>query len=336
MRVLHAPIEISGQMSLSVRGLRACGVEADLFAAPHAFGYDPPDIVRPPGRPAYLGAVLRALRSYDVFHFGFASSFSPRWLRLIDARALRLANRRVVVEFHGSDVRMPSLEAARNPYYVRHEGEDDLNADTIMRRWSAVTAGHAVTCDHHLDLFVERHFEHIHHVGHRVDTARLTPHPPPDDIKVPTVVHAPSHLAVKGTGHLRRAVEELRAEGVGLEYVELHGKSHAEVLRDLEGADLVVDQLCAGAHGALSIEAMGLAKPVICYMLPDYAARMPPDCPIINANPLTIKAVLSRWLADAAMRHTRGLASRAYVERHHDIRVVARRLIDVYEALPGD
>jgi hypothetical protein len=336
MRVLHAPLEISGQMSLSVRGLRECGVEADLFAALHAFGYDPPDIVRPPGRPAYLVAVLGALRSYDVFHFGFASSFAPRRLRLIDARALRLANRRVVVEFHGSDVRMPSLESARNPYYVRHEGEDDLNADTIMRRWSAVTAGHAVTCDHHLDLFVRRHFEHIHHVGHRVDTARLIPRPPRVDTKVPMLVHAPSHLAVKGTGHLRRAVEELRTEGVELEYVELHGKSHTQVLRDLEKADLVVDQLCAGAHGALSVEAMGLAKPVICYMLPEYADQMPPDCPIINADPITIKEVLSRWLADAEMRRTRGLVSRAYVERHHDIRVVARRLIEVYEALPSE
>jgi glycosyltransferase involved in cell wall biosynthesis len=335
MRVLHAPIEISGQASLSVRGLRACGVEADLFAAPHSFGYEPPDIVRPTSRPAYLRAALGALRSYDVYHFGFGSSFSPRSLRLVDARALRWAKRRVVVEFHGSDVRMPSLEAHRNPYYVRHEGEEDLGAETTMRRWSAVTGGHAITCDHHLDLFVGRHFEHIHHVAHRVDTHRLTPHPPRAQVGVPVVAHAPSHLAVKGTAHLRRALEELHAQGAAFEYVELRGKSHAEMLREMERADLVVDQLCAGAHGAISVEAMSLAKPVICYMLPEYAAGMPADCPIIDADPVTIRAVLARWLADGAMRRDRGLASRAYAERHHDIRVVARRLIDVYESLPS-
>jgi hypothetical protein len=334
VRVLYAPVDVAGQASLSVRGLRACGVDADLFAAPHPFRYDAPDIIPPARRLAYMRAMLVAARSHDVFHFSYGVSFLRPSLRLIDARSLRHAGKRVIVEFYGSDVRMPSLEAQRNPHYVRIPGEDDGDADLLMRRWSQVTDGHVVTCDPHLDLFLNRHFAHVHHVRHRVDVSRYRCCPPRADAALPTVAHAPSNIAGKGTVHVRRAVEELRSEGTAFDYLEIHGASHDEVLRGLERADLVIDQLCSGNHGVLSVEAMSLGKPVICYLLPETKARMPSACPIINADPMTIKQVLREWLVKPGERHRRGVASRAYVEQHHDIRFAARHLIEIYESLP--
>jgi hypothetical protein len=70
-------------------------------------------------------------------------------------------------------------------------------------------------------------------------------------------------------------------------------------------------------------------------MLPEYASSLPSDCPLINASPDTITDVLGRWLGQPHERHVRGIASRAYAERHHDIDVVARRLLEAYEELPG-
>jgi glycosyltransferase involved in cell wall biosynthesis len=119
-----------------------------------------------------------------------------------------------------------------------------------------------------------------------------------------------------------------------LEYVEVTDASHEHVLRQCERADLVVDQLCSGAHGVFAVEAMSLAKPVICNLLPEYAATKS-ECPIINANPDSITEVLGAWLDDSSDRHERGLASRAYAEVNYDIRVVADRLLDIYGALPG-
>lgn len=333
-RVLHAPVEIAGQAALSSLGLRARGIESHVLASPHPFGYHSPDIVLPSGRLARKRSVLAAARSHDIFHFYFGQSFLRPALRLLDVWALRRFGKRVVVEFLGSDVRMPSLEARRNPYYVRHEGEDDDRALVRMRRWAEVTEGHAIVCDHSLDLFLLPHFAHVHYVGQRVDTRSLTPRPPRRDGAPPVVVHAPSHRAVKGTAHVRRAVEELRAAGVRLEYVEVHGASHDETLRQCERADLVVDQLCIGSHGVFAVEAMSLAKPVICNLLAGYEATLP-GCPIINANPDSITEVLGAWLENPRDRHERGLASRSYVEANHDVRVVAARLLEVYEALPG-
>ncbi len=79
---------------------------------------------------------------------------------------------------------------------------------------------------------------------------------------------------------------------------------------------------------------MSLAKPVVCYIRPDLAAKYPGDLPVINANPETLTTVLGEWLQRPAERRDRGIASRTYAEREHDICVVARRLLDVYEQLP--
>jgi hypothetical protein len=333
-RVLHAPVEIAGQAALSSLGLRARGIESDVFAPPHPFGYGPPDIVPPPGRMARARSVLAAVRSHDIFHFYFGLSFLNPALRLLDAWALRRLGKRVVVEFLGSDVRMPSIEARRNPYYVPLEAEDDARATVRMRRWAQVTEGHVIVGDHSLDLSLLPHFAHVHYVGQRVDTRSLTPRPPRRDGAPPVVVHAPSSRAVKGTAHVRRAIEELHAAGVRMEYVEVNGASHDETLRQCERADLVVDQLCSGSHGVFAVEAMSLAKPVICNLLAEYEATLP-GCPIINANPDSITEVLAAWLESPRDRYERGLASRSYAEANHDVRVVAARLLEVYEALPG-
>ncbi len=329
-RVLHAPAEVAGQAAGAVRGLRLLGVHADLFAAPHPFGYESADIV-PPAEPlGYARAVWHASVEHDTFHFHYGLTFQ-RHLHGLDVRALRLAGKRVVAEFHGSEIRMPSIESARNPYYVPHEAETDAGAERVMSRWASITGGHAIICDPALSVFVERHFEHIHRAGQRVDVGRYVPAPPAAQGDGPLiVVHAPSDIGLKGTRFVRRAADEVR----GIDYIEISGASHSDAVEQLARADIVIDQLCLGSFGIVTLEAMSLAKPVICYLLPEYAASLPDDCPIINANPDTVAEVLAAWVGRRAELHDIGLASRAYVERHHDVTVAARRLLDAYRALP--
>jgi glycosyltransferase involved in cell wall biosynthesis len=150
---------------------------------------------------------------------------------------------------------------------------------------------------------------------------------------VPVLVHAPSHLAAKGTPFVREAVERLKARGLAFEYVELHGVTHDEALAGYRRADLVVDQLCTGYHGVVAVEAMALAKPVVCYTLPELEPTYPRGYPLINANPDTVTAVLEEWLQRPGERHARGLASREYAERVHDHRAVAARLLDAYDRI---
>lgn len=330
-RILHAPVDIAGQASRSVRGLRLLGARAELYAAAHPFGYEPADIVPPEHRLGIARTILHAAVTHDTFHFHFGESFHSR-LRLADARVLQAAGRRVIVEFHGSDVRMPSIEASRNPYYVRLPGEDDATADRLMARWAAITDGHVVCCDPSLTPFLERHFEHIHHIGKRVEVARYQPHPPAQQNKRPLIVHAPSDPVAKGTAYVRNAVKQL---GRTVNYIEVTNATNARVADALADADLVVDHLCMASYGVLAIEAMSMAKPVVCYLLPDYFRRLPANCPIIKADPCTITDVLACSIDDPGHLRDVGLASRAYVEQNHDIAVVARRLMEIYDELPA-
>lgn len=318
---------------LSVLGQRELGMQATGFAPLHAFGYEPaPDIVPPPSRLGYLRAATRAIRAHDLIHFYFGLSFLPRQL---DAPWLTRMGKRVVIEFLGSDVRMPSVEARRNPYYVRIEWEDDARATRLMRLWSKVTQGHVIVGDHSLDAFLAPHFPHIHVIGApRVDVRQLVPTPPDPRARRMRVIHSPTHHAAKGTEFVRRATAELVDSGAPIDYIEVHDLPHQEALEVYRSADLVVDQLCSGGYGVFAAEAMSLAKPVVCYLLPEIEATYPSDVPIINANPITLKEVLAEWVDRPRERHERGLASRAYAERVHDHRVVARRLLDVYETLP--
>jgi hypothetical protein len=331
-RVLHAPVEVAGQMMLSVLGQRELGAQATGFARRHRFDFEPrPDIVPSGGRLGYVRAAARAIRAHDVIHFYFGQSFLPHQL---DAHVLPRLGKRVVIEFLGSDIRMPSVEAQRNPNYVRIEGEDDAAATRLMRLWSEVTQGHVIVGDHSLDAFMAPHFPHIHVIGSRVNVRDLVPAAPDPEAQRMRVVHSPTHLAAKGTEYVRRATRELIGRGAPIDYIEVQDRSHREALEIYRGADLVVDQLCSGGYGVFAAEAMSLAKPVVCSLIPEIADTYAPDLPIINANPVTIEQVLAEWVERPRERHELGLASRAFAERVHDHRAVARRMLDAYETLP--
>jgi hypothetical protein len=281
-----------------------------------------------------MSLLPRLASRFDVFHFHTGTSFFPSAWGNLDARLLRRAGKRVVVEFWGSEARLPSVEGARNPFYVNAYAEDDAENSARLRRWAEITEGNVVVSDHSLDPALSRFFPHIHVVGQRVDTERLAPAFPDPQRRVPRVVHAPSQHAAKGTRHVREAVATLREGGLEFEYVEVHGRTHNDALEIYRSADLVIDQLCIGSYGVFAAEAMSLGKPVICYLMPSVRPTYPADLPLIDATPLTLTEVLGEWIRSPMERHALGRRSRAYAERVHDCRAVARRLLAAYTRLP--
>jgi glycosyltransferase involved in cell wall biosynthesis len=145
-------------------------------------------------------------------------------------------------------------------------------------------------------------------------------------------VHAPSSRRRKGTEHVIAAVQGLDAD---LDLVE--GLRHDEAFERYREADLVVDQLNAGWYGLFAIEAMALGKPVVTF-LHDEAVRRSEEAfgirvPLVSATAETLRDALRPLVADAARRRELGAASRAYVERVHDLDRVADRLLDLYRRL---
>lgn len=323
-----------------MRGLRQIGCSAFSAYPQHKFQYGAADFELTEGRGLTritnsLSKFMRLTGRFDVYHYHYAQSLLPSFFKYLDVRINRSLGKRVVVEFWGSDVRIPSIERARNPYYVNTYNENDSAAKERIQRWSDITNGHLIVADHCMHAYVKAHFPHVHVVGQRVELRQFNPAFPQPEVALPRIVHIPSQASYKGTDFVRRAVEQLQTKGMVFEYAELSGVSHQEAMALCGTADLVIDQLRGGAYGVFAVEAMALGKPVICYILPELVPTYPEGFPIINANPDTLEAVLEQWLQTPEERHRRGVESRAYVERHHDIRVVARRLLEVYAQLPG-
>ena len=247
-----------------------------------------------------------ALARFDVLHYHDGTSYVPV-LGYLDVRLARRLRRRRVIEFWGSDVRIPAVERARNPFYEPGPHEDGSAVERI-KRWAELTDGHVIAADHFADAYLEPSVEHIHVVGQRVDVGRLQPHYPDPTEDEPLVVHAPSNSAVKGTEHVRAAIESLERRGRRFRYVELTGMRNAEVTSWLGRADLVVDQLRLGVHGVLAAEAMALGKPVLCRISPELRPTYPAGLPVIDADPITVEAVLDDWLHRPAERATSAAA----------------------------
>jgi glycosyltransferase involved in cell wall biosynthesis len=332
MKVLHLPTEIAGQVNLSAKGLREIGVDAYNTARPNPYGYAvdiDPRITWFPllGNTRDPFLFFKWLKEFDLFHY-HKSPYLPGGL---DIKFLKNNSKPFVVEFWGSDIRLQNLEKKRNPYFVGDNADNQKRKRTRLRFWSENT-DEVIFSDHSADIFLKPYFKKIHVVGQRVDTDRYTPNYPSPLTASPKIMHAPSVKATKGTQYIRQAIEDLKKAGLDFEYIEVFGISHEEAVQMYSMADIIIDQLMMGSHGAFACEAMALGKPVICYILDELLSTYPPGFPIINANPGTIVEVLEEIICSPEKRYEIGKKSRKYAEEVHDIRVVAKKLLAIYNA----
>lgn len=331
--------EIAGYYRNLQRGLAHHGVSADVVTLfPHALGYEldrdqGPEVARmvarlrrafperPPRRTPrtiltelYLRVRLLvwAVPRYDTFVFGFRNTFLNGW----DLPLLRLLGKRVVCVFHGSD--------SRPPYIDRHNGEDldgPGMATWIRRRrrvvrrierWSDAVIVGALTTQLHEGPVVS-----FQVVGVAVP-------PVPERVREPAhdrplrVVHAPSHPTAKGTAEIRAAVEALAARGVHIDYRELAGVRNEVVLRELEEADLLIDQVFSDTFlGGLGAEAAAAGCPTVVggYELDVLADLVPESArpPGYYCHPDQLEDTIAGALRDHAGRVATGEAARRFV-----------------------
>jgi hypothetical protein len=148
------------------------------------------------------------------------------------------------------------------------------------------------------------------------------------------VLHAPSHAAAKGTDRIRAEVAGLAAEGAAIEYTELAGVPHADVLDALDRADVVVDQLYSDvAMAAFAAEAASQGVPAVVgsYAVAELRAAAEPLPPTVLCRPDEFAATLARLIDDADERRRHGDAARAFVLERLSPQAVARRFVEAVE-----
>jgi hypothetical protein len=346
MKVLHLPANIASQNSLTVRALRDIGVDARglVLSATPLVANTGIEVLRQPTTQdpvwprkkrvlANWWAILRAIAWADVVHWHADQPVLPCDLALRWAAWLRKPR---VVEFFGSEIRIPEIATADNPFLARlladPQGGYHLSR-AASRAAQARFARYGFAClvpAPELGDYVQPDLFPTHYnTETRVLLDDFSPAYPDPYARRPVVVHAPSKQAIKGTAYVLQAVEALKAR-CDFEFRLIHDLPHAEAMSLMRDCDIMLDQFVIGSFGVAALEAMAMGKPVICYLKPSVAAALPSDAPFINANPETLTETLGCLLADGERRAALGQRSRAYVAAHHDAHAVAHQLVDIY------
>lgn len=320
LRVLHHPLNIAGGPGSLSAGMRALGVESDLWIfreQPFKRGSDRNLGLRQAGGAAALAANLprqfaafaQALGRYDVFHCHFALTLVPK---RVAVPAIRRTGRGLVVHFWGSDIRDKPASAVS--YLLEHAHAAILGSVHVRRRapqgpWR------------------------YHVVPPAIDTDLWQPQIP-DPGRTIRIVHAPSRRRQKGTEAVLDAVATLKAAGAPIELDLVENTPNAEARLRYAAADLIVDQLGVGWYGLFATESMALGKPVVCRLDADPAREHEEhfgvELPLVRADRETLTDVL-RGLVSAPERLAEiGRRSREYAVALHDSRSVARRVLDIY------
>jgi hypothetical protein len=308
LRVVHCPVNFAGIPWQNVLALRRKGVDARLVVFNRELRHPEADwsLDRRGGfarqQLTQWRALARLLPRTDVFHFYFGLTLVPKSLQFPILHATR---KKSVFHYLGSDIRGKTPDELA--YGKRADAQIVGSFDAL--RW----------------------VPEAEMIPPGLDLSPFTPGAPTDRER-PIVVHAPSDRAKKGTEFVIAACDQLPVE---LDIVE--GLPHEQARERYARADIVVDQLNAGWHGVFALEAMALGKPVVLHLKQDVVEQAEraygTKVPLVPATKETLVDALRPLVESPALRREIGAASRAYVEKVHDINRIADRLVDLYARL---
>jgi len=277
--------------------------------------------------------MIWAFLRFDTFVFSFGQTFflgHELW-------AFRAAGKRVISVFSGSDIRPPYMDGA----VVR--GLDVPDAEELVRQ-TRRRFEHAKRLEKHSSVvishplysqFLSRAYVHFTAIGVPFEVPVDWQQSPRDGSTAVRVLHAPSDRVVKGTDLVRQAVEKVRRRGIAVEYREVAGLPHVEVLAALDWTDLVIDQAFSDIPWAgFACEAGARGKPTIVggYGWDALQDVVPPDfiAPAVLTSPLGLADALARLATDAGELSRLGASARGFAERQLGVPAIQRfaRVID--------
>jgi hypothetical protein len=343
------PSNIASQANVTVRALRDIGVEArglvcgnlvgadpagmEIYAVPSLRKHPLKGIVRAVG---WMRRVREAMRWADVIHWH--SDWSPVPWDLELRYAAKFGKPRIV-EFWGTDIRIPEIACAQSPYlaqiladHPRFIRSGRRSGRRTQERFARYGFSCLIPCMELRPYIQPDVFPAPYYTVQRLLLSDFEPHYPDPENPRPLLMHAPSSTLTKGTPAVLAAVEKLRATHQ-FDFRLVHGLPHSEAMDLVRRCDVFLDQFVVGDFGLAALEAMAFGKPTVCYIRPSLAAVYPPDFPMVNATQENLADVLKGLLDDAERRRNLGRQSRAYVEKHHDARKIARQLVAIYEEL---
>jgi hypothetical protein len=272
--------------------------------------------------------------------FVFTGHDSLLW-RNADLPLLRLLGKRIVWVFLGSDHRPPYLNgkrvrearAAGDAGHLRMAGQARAFRTIVRRieRRAHVVVAMSASAQFHLRPFVHLLAIGLPHgsAAEPLEAAGVTT-APSDELRI---LHSPSDPA-KGSDAIRACISDLQDAGVKIDYREITGRPHDEVLDAIEESGMVVDQLYSDSPLAVfATEAgyRGRAAVVGGYyadvMRDDVRAELIPPSHFVPPGQLC--AEIGNLARDEAARLAIGSELAAFIRERWSRADVARRYLEI-------
>lgn len=290
-------------------------------------------------------ALVWAVGRFDRLHFffdrGLLPGLRPREFNPVELWLYRALGKQTFFWAYGADVRvrqstlaLPAPNCCTNcPQPGRFCVCDDRAAEVSQRRIARTATATFSLGD--MKRYTPGSINDLFYWPIDLGDPAFEPAYPDPGVQAPLLVaHAPNHRFFKGTDHLLSAIEHLKARGVAIELDLIEGLPRQQALIRYRRADVVFDQCLIGFHGYFALEAMGMGKPVLCFLRDPKADLLAPDqCPIVNVRPETIAGQLERLASHRDLGHQLGRQGRAYVERYYTVGAFADRLAATYARL---
>jgi hypothetical protein len=345
-RIAWGPVPLIS-ISYWSRALQRLGYDSQSIVTHHYPAYERasfdaycPDLLAG-RRLRWLGDYLvmaQMLRRADVFVSFFEGGFlyrTPLWR--LEAVAIRLADKRLVVSPYGGDIAVPGYLGPFEAAFVADYPATVERAPEVRRRvdWLCARADLVIR---NLQVGYLPRYDVVWPQQVAIDTDQWagTGAASAADGRngEVVVVHAPNHRALKGTPALEEAVRQLQAEGLRVRLDLLQGRPNAEVRRAVMEGDVIAEQFLGG-YALFAIEGMSAGRPVVSnlsWMADDLRAELA-ECPIVDATAETLTDRLRTLVTNPAQRAQIGPASREYVLRHHSYEAVGERWAALIEGV---
>ncbi len=335
LRILHAPRNVANQAGYAAAALRRLGHEVEVWEdRPSVFAFPADRVLDYGARDPRVAwdAVREAIDRFDILHFHFGRTLvPPDWSGLPpfwDLPLYRALGKRAFFTFHGSDARLQRVHEEMNPWSHYRRGAAPADDDRTEKALEVIRT--------YADAMFVVSVNYLHFVPQAVYLPRIIdlaewPEQPPSQRERPVIVHAPSRRATKGTDLVLAALGELAADGVTFEFRLLEDVPHATVRAEIAAADVVVDNVIAGAYGLVSMEAMASGRVAVANLSDDVRLAHP-DAPVVHVDPTTFGARMRALIGDVEERRRLAGLGRPFVARVHDADVIAARLVDAYTA----
>ena len=270
------------------------------------------------------------LKNYDMVVFIYASSFLPGF---IDLPILKLANKRIVSIFCGSDIRYwYAYKMEMEAHGVGKEYKaftEELKIRPNRKRY-AEQARKVRIIEKYADLILSQpdmaqlQSRPYMRLNIPLDMSRFEPSQPQREI--PRIIHIPSNRGIKGTSIIIEAVSQLKREGVQFHFEMFENIPHDQVLFQLQKADIVIDQLLSHTVATFALESLASGKVVLARYRQAYS-QVPAECPVVNIDQYTLVQELRRVIQDQDLRNKLASMGPDYVDKYHNHIAVANDIL---------